>query len=134
MAVKVDLEELKESLSDLGLPGEELEELESAIKSRGYHVRAVWLVRYLRGRGFGRGRCVEFLRGLGVEDEAIAAVMERAMVDEGEEVRIRLGGRGERRSPAERLAVFRDEEPPAEEDDEALRGLHRAVKGGGERD
>lgn len=134
MAVKIDLEELKDNLTDLGFPGEELEKLEMAIKAKGYHIHIVWLVKYLGDKGLSQSRCVEFFRGLGMEDTAIAAAMERAIIEEDADVRVRLGGGKREGSITDRLAVFRDEEPPEEGDDEAVRRLHRAVKGGGKED
>jgi hypothetical protein len=132
MSVKSDLDELRGILADLMLPREAIARIEEEIRAKDYRVEGAWLARRLMELGLRRGKVVEFFRELGVEDESIAYLMERATLGEKKDIEIKIGG-GERRGDIrERLRVFRDEKAEAgEEYEDALRSLFHATRGGG---
>jgi hypothetical protein len=134
MSLKADLEELKDVLADLMLSREDVARLMEEIKSRGYHVEGAWLARRLMEKGLSRGRAVEFFRALGLEDDGIAYIMERAALGGKKDVEVTIGGEEKKGDVRDRLAVFREEkeEEGNDDDEEALRRLYRAAKEGGD--
>jgi len=132
MGVKSDLDELRGILADLMLPREAIARIEEEIRAKDYRVEGAWLARRLMELGLHRGKVVEFFRELGIEDESIAYLMEKATLGEKKDVEIKIGGGERREDVRERLRVFRDEKAEAgEEYEDALRSLFHAARRGG---
>jgi hypothetical protein len=129
--MKVEIDGLKEVLSDLLLPEDEVEELVGRIEAKGYSFDAEWLARYLLAKGLSRERIKELFRRLEVEDPVIAYIMRMATARAGDEPAVMIVGGG-KKSRGDRLKAFQELEEEEDEEgvEEALRELYKAGRGG----